>query len=141
MGRGGGGRRHRRAGEIAGHGADRPVGQPFGRRGGRRRWRCFGGRHAAAAVGADHFVRRDRPATELDIVVVDGGRCPAGLGEYVHGFGEPAALVLVLEYRRGILASRHGQRGGANKRNPENDATAQKRSPLGGLSACPLIHI
>ena len=33
--------------------------------------------------------------------------------------------VLVLEYLCRILASRHGQQGGANKRNPGNGATAQ----------------
>ena len=49
---------------------------------------------AAAAVGADQVIGRDRPARiELGILVVDDGRGrPTGLGEYVHRFGEPAAL-------------------------------------------------
>ena len=54
-------------------------------------------RCAAAAVGADQFLGRDRPArAELDVLVVDGGTGPVRLDEYVRRLGEQAALVHVL---------------------------------------------
>ncbi len=140
--------RHGRVGEIAGHGADRPVGRR-GRRSGRcrrSRRRLRDGRRAAAAIRSDQIFRGHRSAgIELDIaVVVAGGPRPTGLCEHVHGLGEPAALVVVLEQLHRVLAagkSRGEPNGTHNERNPGNDATTQNSLPRGDLSACPLICI
>ena len=138
------GRHGRRAGKIAGHRADRPVGRRL-RRLPRRRRACAARRPATAApVGADQIVRTDRSfGAEVGGPADAVGLCPVGLGENIDRLGEPAAVVVVLEHLGRVLAAGDAAASAAAQTSAilEMARWRGKTTSPGDLSSCPLRRI